>query len=89
MSSSSSQLAGALALVVALVVAAPAARALSVHAVYRTACSREVGVILKVEKRKIYLLRLDGTLVQIDPLTGATTVLPVSLGRFTAMEVYE
>jgi hypothetical protein len=49
----------------ALAVGAPAADALSVHAVYRTACSREIGVILKVEKREIHLLRLDGTLAHI------------------------
>ncbi|HEU5061164.1 MAG TPA: hypothetical protein VFU21_31755 [Kofleriaceae bacterium] len=47
-----------------LLAAAPA-HALSVHAVYRTACSRELGVILKVEKRDIHLLRLDGTLARI------------------------
>ena len=41
------------------------AAALSVNAVYRTACSRELGVILKVEKRDIHLLRLDGKVVVI------------------------
>jgi hypothetical protein len=40
-------------------------RALSVQAVYRSACARELGVILRVEKREIHLLRLDGTLVAI------------------------
>jgi hypothetical protein len=59
------RLAAALGLVLALLVAAPAARALSVHAVYRTACSRELGVILRVEKRQIHLLRLDGKVVRI------------------------
>lgn len=59
------RLVAALGLVLALLVAAPAARALSVHAVYRTACSRELGVILRVEKRDIHLLRLDGVVVRI------------------------
>jgi hypothetical protein len=59
------RLAAALGLVLALLLAAPEARALSVHAVYRTACSRELGVILRVEKREIHLLRLDGKVVRI------------------------
>ncbi len=58
-------LAAAVGLALALGLAAPAARALSVHAVYRTACSRELGVILRVEKRQIHLLRLDGKVVRI------------------------
>jgi len=45
--------------------AARDADALSVNAVYRTACQRELGVILKVEKRDIHLLRLDGKVVVI------------------------
>jgi hypothetical protein len=52
-------------LALALALAAPAAHALSVHAVYRTACSRDLGVILRVEKRQIHLLRLDGAVVRI------------------------
>ncbi len=47
-----------------LLIAAPA-RALNVIAVYRTACDRELGVILKSERRSIFLLRLDGTIVEI------------------------
>ncbi|HWM85645.1 MAG TPA: hypothetical protein VNO33_07400 [Kofleriaceae bacterium] len=68
MSSSSEvmrRVAGLAGFALALLLALPAARALSVHAVYRTACSRELGVILKVEKREIYMLRLDGKLVRI------------------------
>jgi hypothetical protein len=53
------------ALAVGIALGAPEARALSVHAVYRTACSREIGVILKVEKREIHMLRLDGSLARI------------------------
>ncbi len=48
-----------------LFAAIPAAHALNVHAVYRTACTREVGVILKVEKRDLQILRLDGTIKKI------------------------
>ena len=69
MSSSSSsrfaRCAAAVGLGLALLLAAPAASALSVHAVYRTACSRELGVILRVERRQIHLLRLDGKAVRI------------------------
>ncbi len=49
----------------ALCALAPPARALNVHAVYRTACDRDLGVILAVERRAIHLLRLDGTTVKI------------------------
>lgn len=59
------RLAGLALVVAAMAMAAPEARALSVHAVYRTACSREIGVILKVEKREIHMLRLDGSLARI------------------------
>jgi len=38
---------------------------------------------------KLYAASRDGTLCTIDPTTGAITVLPVSLGRFTAIEVFE
>jgi hypothetical protein len=55
----------AAALALALCLGPAPAHALSVHAVYRTACSREIGVILRVEKRDIHLLRLDGKLVRI------------------------
>lgn len=54
----------ALLVAVALTFASKA-HALSVHAVYRTACSRELGVILRVEKREIHLLRLDGKVARI------------------------
>jgi len=37
---------------------------------------------------KLYASSRDGTLVTIDPATGATTVLPVNLGRFNAMEIF-
>jgi len=59
------RLLAAAAVAVAVAAAPSAARALNVHAVYRTACSRELGVILKVEKRDIQLLRLDGVVVRI------------------------
>ena len=62
MNSSSSRIAAAL-LAVGLI--AGDAEALSVNAVYRTACQRDLGVILKVEKRDIHLLRLDGRLSKI------------------------
>jgi hypothetical protein len=62
--SSCSRLVALGALLLALAGGRPA-HALSVHAVYRTACSRELGVILRVEKREIHLLRLDGTVVRI------------------------
>ena len=62
MNSSSSRIAAAL---LAVGLFAGDASALSVNAVYRTACQRELGVILKVEKRDIHLLRLDGRLVKI------------------------
>ncbi len=44
--------------------AAPA-HALEVHGVYRTACDRDLGVILKVEKRAIQLLTLEGTIIEV------------------------
>ncbi len=44
--------------------AAPA-QALEVHGVYRTACNRDLGVILKVEKRVIQLLTLEGTIIEV------------------------
>lgn len=67
MSSSSRRVLGVAALCLAAVLGLGArpAGALSVNAVYRTACSRELGVILRVEKREIHLLRLDGTVVRI------------------------
>jgi hypothetical protein len=37
-------------------------QALDVVAVYRTACQRQIGVILRVEKRRIHLLHQDGTI---------------------------
>jgi hypothetical protein len=37
----------------------------------------------------LYATTRSGTLVTIDPVTGATTVLPLGLGRFSAMEVFE
>ena len=65
MNSSSRRATALAALAVVATIAAGDAAALSVHAVYRTACSRELGVILKVEKRDILLLRLDGTVAKI------------------------
>lgn len=84
--SSSSRALAALALLAALLVAPASARALSVHAVYRTACSRELGVILKVEKRKIHLLRLDGAVVTI-PRHEIVSLLYYPLGRLPLTRV--
>ncbi len=47
------------------VLAPRTAEALSVQAVYRTACDRELGVILRVDKRVVQLLRFDGTIESI------------------------
>ena len=58
-------LAVTIACAAAIWMSATDAEALNVHAVYRTACSRELGVILKVEKRSIQLLKLDGTIVKV------------------------
>ena len=52
-------------LLLALAVVPRPSRALNVNAVYRAACEREVGVILRVEKRQIHLLKQDGTVAQI------------------------
>ena len=41
------------------------ARAINVHAVYRTACDREIGIIIDVQKRDLSLLGLDGTVRRI------------------------
>ena len=41
------------------------AEALNVHGVYRTACTRDLGVILQVEKRDLHLLKFDGTIIKI------------------------
>ncbi len=70
----------------ALALAAPRADALNVHAVYRTACARDVGVILKVEKREIQLLRLDGTVVKI-PRHEIVSLLYYSLSQFPLPQV--
>lgn len=37
----------------------------------------------------LYVASRDGTLVTLDPLTGVTTQLPVDIGRFNAIEVFE
>ncbi|HEY6725505.1 MAG TPA: hypothetical protein VI197_15825 [Polyangiaceae bacterium] len=41
------------------------AHALNVHAVYRTACNRELGIIIDVQKREVTLLGLDGNVRRI------------------------
>ncbi len=48
-----------------LALAPRSSSALNVNAVYRAACEREVGVILRVEKRQIHLLKQDGTVAKI------------------------
>ena len=62
------------------------AGALSINAVYRTACSRELGVILRVEKREIHLLRLDGTVVRI-PRHEIVSLLYYPLSQFPLAHV--
>jgi len=62
------------------------ADALSIHAVYRTACSRELGVILRVEKREIHLLRLDGTVARI-PRHEIVSLLYYPLSQFPLARV--
>ncbi len=39
--------------------------ALNVHGVYRTACERVLGVIMRVDKRSVHLMDLDGRMVAI------------------------
>lgn len=41
--------------------------ALNIHALYTSACQREVGVILKVDERYAYLLNLNGEMKLIRP----------------------
>lgn len=41
------------------------ARAINVHAVYRSACDRELGIIIDVQKRELTLLGLDGQVRRI------------------------
>ena len=55
----------ALALLLALVGLSSTAEALNVIAVYRAACEREVGVILRVERRRIHLLKSSGAIAKI------------------------
>lgn len=44
---------------------------------------------MRLFEGKLYASSRDGRLVTIDPTTGVATALPVSLGRFNAMEVFE
>ena len=37
----------------------------------------------------LYATSRNGTLATLDPATGAVTVLPVSLGRSSALEIFE
>lgn len=48
-----------------VLVSAGEASALNVHAVYRTACNRELGIIIGVQKRELTLLGLDGQVRRI------------------------
>lgn len=80
------RLAAAAGFLLALATAPQAVRALNVHAVYRTACSREVGVILRVEKRDIRLLRLDGTVAKI-PRHEIVSLLYYPLGQLPLTQV--
>lgn len=76
----------ALCLAAVLGLGARPADALSINAVYRTACSRELGVILRVEKREIHLLRLDGTVVRI-PRHEIVSLLYYPLSQFPLAHV--
>src|SRR5690606_21906797 len=53
------------AILVGVLSYAEQALALNVHAVYRTACTREIGIIIDVEKRELTLLGLDGNVRRI------------------------
>jgi hypothetical protein len=80
------RLAAAAGVALALAVAPSPARALSVHAVYRTACSRDLGVILRVDKREIHLLRLDGSVARI-PRHEIVSLLYYPLGQLPLARV--
>ena len=54
-----------LALVLLLVLTARPAFALNVLGVYRAACDRVMGVVVRVERRNVHLLNLSGELVTI------------------------
>jgi len=56
---------GAFALFACLISSAREAHAINVHAVYRTACDRELGIIIDVQKRELTLLGLDGRVRRI------------------------
>jgi hypothetical protein len=53
-------------LLLGIVFAPVASQALDVVAVYRTACKRQIGVIVRVEKRKLHLLQRDGKIREIQ-----------------------
>lgn len=55
---------GLLAWAVSLLAASPA-WALNVHAVYRAACDRVLGVIMRVDRRTVHLLSLEGQMIEI------------------------
>lgn len=52
---------------IALLFAPLAVEALTVHALYSSACQREVGVILKVDPSYVHLLNTKGKVVKIRP----------------------
>lgn len=56
-----------LTLFVCASVFAPEAFGLNIHALYTSACQREVGVILKVDEKFVYLLNLQGEVKSIRP----------------------
>jgi len=45
---------------------APAAQAINLHALYTASCTRQIGIILNVTPRKIFLLNLEGEIVPIE-----------------------
>lgn len=54
-----------LAALVCVLSITPEVCAINVHAVYRTACNRELGIIIDVQKRELTLLGLDGNVLRI------------------------
>lgn len=50
----------------ALMVSASRAHAINVHALYTASCQREIGIILDVSPRQIFLLTLRGEIVPVE-----------------------
>lgn len=50
----------------AVLVSAPRAHAIHLHALYTASCQREIGIILDVGPRRLHLLNLDGKIVDVE-----------------------